>query len=87
MNGFLVVISGTMDELPIRLCESEAFAREFAATCDPEKEANVVAEQRFIDIAGDLINIRLQRFVDGASVSDEIVRDLEDEDDEAKGGD
>lgn len=81
-----MVISGTMDELPVRLCESESFAREFAATCDPEKEAKAVAEQRHIDVAGDLINIRLQKFVDGASVSDEIVRDLEAEDEDTEGG-
>lgn len=85
MNGYLVVISGTMDELPVRLCESESFAREFAATCDPLSEAEVVAEQRGIDIAGDLVGIRLQKFVDGVPVSDEVVRDLEAED-EAEGG-
>ncbi|MDX1968058.1 MAG: hypothetical protein SFV23_12860 [Planctomycetaceae bacterium] len=85
MNGYLVVISGTMDELPVRLCESESFAREWATACDPEKEADVVAEQRGIDIAGRLICIRLQKFVDGAPVSDEVVRDLEAED-EAEGG-
>lgn len=74
-----MVISGTMDELPVRLCESESFAREFAATCNPKKEAAVVEDQRNIDVAGDLLAIRIQRFVDGASISDEIVRDLEDD--------
>lgn len=85
MNGWLVVISTSMDDLPVCLTGSEDFARKFAMSCDPVAEVATVAEQRRIDINGDLICIRLQRFMDGSSVSDEVVRDLESEDD-TKGG-
>lgn len=84
-EAFLVVISGSWDELPVRLLPTEAEAREWAAKCDPEVEAEKVGEQRGIDVAGDLLCVRIQRFVHGSPVSDEVVRDLEAEDDEEGG--
>lgn len=78
MNGYLVVISCSMDDLPVRLMESESFAREWAAKCNADAEAASVCRQRNY-LGSEPTCIRIQRFVDGAPVSDEIVRDLEDE--------
>lgn len=85
MNGYLVVISCSMDDVPVRLCESEPAAREFAANCDPYEVSSVVFEQRGY-ISGYPSCVRIQRFADGVSVSDEVVRDLDTEDDDTEGG-
>lgn len=83
---FLVVISSTWDEYPVFLTTSEPSARSWAASCDAEKEASRIHEQRGRIASGDLLCIRIQRFVDGVSVSDEVARDLEAEDDDTEGG-
>ena len=82
---FLVVITTTYDDLPVRLLPTEAEAREWAAKCDSEAEADKVSKQRGIIAGGNLLFVRLQRFLNGVPVSDDIVRDLETEDDEIGG--
>lgn len=81
MNGYLVVISCSMDDLPVRLMESESFAREWAMKCNPEDQVAMVYDMRNCDPAGYPTCIRIVRFIDGAPVSDQIVRDLDVEDD------
>lgn len=85
MNGYLVVISSSMDDVPVRLCESESFAREFAETVDTFEAVRAVRDQRcyFGDVPE---RVRIQRFVDGVSVTDEVVRELETEYEDEKGG-
>lgn len=79
MNGYLVVISGTFHDFAVRLCESESFAREFAASCDPQEQVTAVAQYRDDITSTSPFLVRVQKFVDGAAVSDEIIRDLCDE--------
>ena len=86
MNGFLIVMSTTFDDFPIKLFGSESFALEWAGSCDVNKEFATACAGNGLTSAGDVLNLRIVKFVDGTAVSDDVVRDLEDEDDEEKGG-
>ena len=78
MNGYLVVISCSMDDVPVRLFASRSFAHEFAAIVDADEAAEAAFEKRNY-LGSDAIAVRIQQFADGVCVSDQIVRDLEDE--------
>ena len=74
MNGFLVVLHHTMDDLPIRLCQDRTEA---------EKVANETEEMPTDEIRKILstdcstpCNVSIIEFVDGRPVDDAVVREF-----------
>lgn len=79
MSGehWLVVISTGCDDFAVRLFDDEDEAKSWAAECDFEDEIEEAEDLRAIDAAYPVC-VRIQRFVNGRSVTDEVVRDLND---------
>jgi hypothetical protein len=76
MNGFLVLIRHTLDDLPVGLFRTEKEATTFALTCDIDVETKRTAKLMSLD-ATTPICVAIVSFVDETPTACDIVRDCE----------
>lgn len=81
MNGFLVLLCHTMDDIPVRLCETEAEAMRVAEGLDWDKDPTPeLLKAVDAPACSTPVNIRCVEFRDGVPVRGWELRNCESED-------